>query len=71
MSQQQGRVDHLAHAAFKKLLKTANPQLRPVLEFGSKLLNPEIAEVFREEFGPGTKAHEIGLRIIRAIEGDR
>ncbi len=63
-----GRVDHLAHGLFKKLLKTANPQLRPVLEFGCKMLEPEIKEVFAEELGPGTKAHAIGQRIIRAVE---
>ncbi len=63
-----GRVDRLAHGLFKKLIKTANPQLRPVLEFGCKMLDPEIAEAFKEDLGPGTKAHAIGQRIIRALE---
>jgi hypothetical protein len=63
-----GRVDHLAHGFLKKRLKTVNPQLRPYLEFACKMLEPEIAEAFEEELGPGTKAHAIGQRIIRAVE---
>jgi hypothetical protein len=63
-----GRVDHLAHGLFKKLLKTANPHVRPLIEFGCKILEPEIREVFEEEFGPGTKVDRIGRRIIRAME---
>jgi hypothetical protein len=63
-----GRVDHLAHGLFKRLLKHANPQIRPGIEFACKMLEPEIKEVFKEELGPGTKAHKIGQRIIRAVE---
>jgi hypothetical protein len=63
-----GRVDHLAHGLFKKLLKTANPHIRPGLEFACKMLEPEIKEVLEEELGPGTQADRIGKRIIRAVE---
>jgi hypothetical protein len=59
-----GRVDHLAHGLFKKLLKTANPQI----QFACKMFNPEIEEAFEETFGPGTSAHKIGQRIMRAVE---
>lgn len=63
-----GRVDHLARGVFDKLLKKhANPQIR----FACKMLEDEIGEVFEETFGPGTKAHEIGRRVMRAIEGDK
>ncbi len=64
----QGRVDHLAKGVFKRLLKeVANPEVR----FACKMLEEEIDEAFTENLGPGTKAHEVGRRIIRAIEGDR
>jgi hypothetical protein len=63
-----GRVDHLAYGLFKKLLKTANPQIQPAVNFACKMLEPEIKEVFEETFGPGTQAHSIGQRIIRAVE---
>jgi hypothetical protein len=59
-----GRVDHLAHGLLKKGLKTAHP----AIQFVAKMLNPEIQEVLEEELGPGTAAHKIGQRIIRAVE---
>jgi hypothetical protein len=62
-----GRVDHLAKGAFKKLLRHANP----TLQFACKLIEPEIDQMFEDELGPGTKAHRVGRRFIRAIEGDR
>ena len=59
-----GRLDHLAHALFKKLLKMhANPEV----QFACKMLNPEIGECFAEHLGPGTEAHKIGQRFLRAI----
>jgi hypothetical protein len=65
---EQGRVDHLAKGVFKRLLKeVANPEVR----FACKMIEEEIDEAFEENLGPGTKAHEVGRRIIRAIEGDR
>ena len=65
---EQGRVDHLAKGVFKRLLKeVANPEVR----FACKMLEEEIDEAFTENLGPGTKAHEVGRRIIRAIEGER
>jgi hypothetical protein len=71
MSQQksvQGRVDHFAKGVFKHLLKTvANPETR----FACKVFEEEIDQVLEENLGPGTQAHEIGRRVIRAIEGDR
>jgi len=60
-----GRVDHLAKQVFKKLLTRANPEIR----FACKMLEEEIDEVFEDELGPGTQAHEVGKRIIRAMEG--
>jgi hypothetical protein len=65
---EQGRVDHLAKGVFKRLLKeVANPEVR----FACKMFEEEIDEAFTENLGPGTQAHEVGRRIIRAIEGDR
>lgn len=63
-----GRVDHLARGVFNKLVKK---QANPAIQFACKMLDEEIGEVFEETFGPGTKAHEIGRRVIRAIEGDK
>jgi hypothetical protein len=64
----QGRVDHLAKNVFKRLLReVANPEVR----FACKMLEEEIDEAFTENLGPGSQAHEVGRRIIRAIEGDR
>ena len=62
---QPGRVDHLAKGIFDKLLTLhGNPELR----FTCKMLSDEITECFEENLGPGTKAHEIGKRIMRALE---
>jgi hypothetical protein len=59
-----GRVDHLAKGVFKRLLKeVANPEIR----FACKMLEEEIDEAFTENLGPGTQAHEVGRRIIRAL----
>ena len=64
---QPGRVDHLAKGIFDRLLqKHGNPELR----FTCKMLQDEITECFEEHLGPGTKAHEIGTRIMRAL-GDQ
>lgn len=62
-----GRVDHLAKGLLKKLLKTANPEIR----FACSMFDEEIDDCITENLGPGTKAHEIGRRIIRAAGGDR
>lgn len=62
-----GRVDHLAKGVFEKLLKTANPEVR----FACKMLDEEISECFAENLGPGTQAHEVGRRIIRALGGGK
>jgi len=63
---QPGRVDHFAKEAFKRLLRHANPQIR----FACKLIDEEIDQVFEDELGPGTKAHELGRRFMRAVEGE-
>lgn len=63
-----GRVDHLAKGLLKGLVKKyGNPQLG----FAVAFLEDEIDECLQENLGPGTKAHETGRRIIRALEGDR
>ena len=63
-----GRVDHLARGVFNKLVKAhGNPELR----FACKLLEDEIGQCFEENLGPGTKVHEVGRRLIRALEGDQ
>jgi hypothetical protein len=65
---EQGRVDHLAKNVFKRLLKeVGNPEVR----FACKMFEDEIDEAFTENLGPGTEAHKVGHRIIRAIEGER
>lgn len=63
-----GRVDHLAKAVFTKLVKR---QANPAVQFACKMFDEEIGEAFEETFGPGTTAHEIGRRVMRAIEGDK
>jgi len=63
-----GRVDELAKHLFGRLVKKyGNPELK----FTCAMLQDEIEECFRENLGPGTKAHEIGRRVMRAIEGGR
>lgn len=65
---QPGRIDQLAKGVFNRLLnRYANPELK----FTCRMLEDEIAECFTEHLGPGTQAHEIGKRIVRALEGDR
>lgn len=63
-----GRVDHLARGVFNKLVKR---HANPVVQFACKMFDGEIDEAFEETFGPGTQAHEIGRRVIKAIEGDK
>lgn len=64
--QNAGRVDHLAARVFGTLLKRhGNPQARILC----KVFEDEIAECFEENLGPGTKAHRVGSRLIRAMEG--
>ena len=66
--QKQGRLDHLAKGVLNKLLKeVGNPEMR----FTCKVLEEEIDEALEENLGPGTQAHEVGRRILRAIGGDR
>ncbi len=63
-----GRVDHLLKHVFGKLVKQyANPEIR----FACSMLSEEIEECFQENLGPGTKAHEVGRRIMRAVEGGK
>ena len=65
---QTGRVDHFAKGVLKHLLKAvANPQTR----FACKVFEKEIDEALQDNLGPGTQAHEIGRRIIRAMEGEQ
>jgi hypothetical protein len=65
---QPGRVDQLAKGIFDRLLKKyANPELK----FTCRMLEDEITECFEEHLGPGTTAHKIGTRIMRALEGPR
>jgi len=64
----QGRVDHPGLGLFKGLVKKyANPELK----FTVAMLEDEIAECFEENLGPGTKAHEVGRRVMRALEGGK
>jgi hypothetical protein len=63
-----GRVDHLAKGIFQKLVKR---QANPAIKLACNLFDEEITEAFEETFGPGTKAHEIGRRVIRAMEGEK
>ena len=61
---QPGRVDHLAKGIFDRLLKRyANPELR----FTCKMLEDEITDCFTENLGPGTTAHKVGTRIMKAL----
>jgi hypothetical protein len=60
-----GRVDHLALGLLKRRLKEVK---NPFVQFACKMMEPEIKEVLQEELGPGTQAHKIGQRIIRAVE---
>ena len=63
-----GRVDHLVKGLFSKLVKQyANPEIR----FACRMLDEEIEECFEENLGPGTKAHEVGRRVMRALEGGK
>jgi len=63
-----GRVDQLGLGLFKGLVKKyANPELK----FTVAMLEEEIRDCFEENLGPGTKAHEVGRRIIRAVEGGK
>lgn len=65
---QPGRVDHLGLGLFKGLVKKyANPELK----FTVAMLEDEIQECFEDNLGPGTKAHEVGRRIMRALEGGK
>jgi len=62
-----GRVDIVTHRAFETLLaRHGNPTLR----LACRLLSNEIAQCFEENLGPGTKAHVIGQRLLRAV-GER
>jgi len=64
----QGRVDHLAKGLLKGLVKKyANPELK----FTVAILEDEIEECLTENLGPGTEAHKVGKRIMRALEGGR
>lgn len=63
------RVDHLAKLALNGLArKYANPEAKFALLF----LEDEIDECLNRELGPGTAAHNVGQRIMRALfEGGR
>lgn len=65
---QPGRLDELAKHLFKRAVKQYG---NPHLKFAVAVLDEEIDECFQENLGPGTKAHEVGRRVIRAIEGQR
>ncbi len=63
-----GRVDHLAKGLLHGLAKKyANPQVK----FTLAMLEDEINQVLEEELGPRTKAHNVGRRIMRALEGGK
>jgi hypothetical protein len=63
-----GRVDHLAKGLLKGLTKKyGNPQVK----FALAMFEEEVDEILNEELGPGTKAHEVGKRIMRALEGGK
>lgn len=65
---EQGRVDHLGLGVFHTLVKKyANPELK----FTVAMLQDEIADCFEEHLGPGTPAHIVGRRIMRALEGGK
>jgi len=59
-----GRVDIATARAFQTLLnRYGNPQLR----LACRLLSGEIQECFTENLGPGTKAHQVGQRLLRVV----
>ena len=63
-----GRVDQLAKGIFDRLLERhGNPELK----FTCKMLSEEIQECFEDHLGPGTEAHKLGTRIMRALEGGK
>jgi len=65
---QPGRVDDLAKNVLGELVKRyANPQIK----FACLMLSEEIEQCLQENLGPGTKAHEVGRRVMRAIEGGK
>lgn len=65
---ERGRVDHLAHGMFQKLLtKQANPEIRLIC----RIFEPEIRQCFEEHLGPGTRAHKAGKRLVNVFGGDK
>jgi hypothetical protein len=64
----QGRVDLVAAKVFDRLLERYG---NPMLKAGSRMFAEEIQDCFTENLGPGTKAHRVGSRLLRAVEGQR
>ncbi len=63
-----GRVDIVAGRVLDRLLaKHGNPMLRA----GCRAFAEEITECLTENLGPGTKAHKVGSKLLRAVEGPR
>ena len=69
MSQPQdpGRLDHLARGIFNRLV---NRHPNPAVKIAARMFDQEIGECMEENLGPGTKADEVGRRILKAFDGD-
>ena len=62
---QPGRVDHLAKGIFQRLVsRHPNPAVHAVC----KIFGEEIDECMAENLGPGTKADQVGRKILRAFD---
>ncbi len=63
-----GRVDLVAARTFEVLLaRHGNPMLRAAC----RAYADEITECFTENLGPGTRAHRVGARLLRAMGEDQ
>ena len=61
-----GRLDHLANGILKRLVaRHPNPAVHAVC----KIFGEEIDECLAENLGPGTKADQVGRKILRAFDG--
>jgi hypothetical protein len=63
-----GRVDLAASKVFHALLARHG---NPVLRTAAVLLSDNIAQCFEKELGPGTRAHQVGERMLRLIDAKK
>lgn len=63
-----GRVDIVAERAFDVLLARHG---NPALQLARVAFGKQISEVFEENLGPGSKAHQAAQKLLSGIEGAR